>query len=145
MDPYDFDPMDFQSDLWFGSMASFTQLRELDMPCENLLHLPEGSMDEAVYIKDSIPSSLEYLYIGNVPRPLFTLLILNINSVLTRRRENSEFQALKKVSLEFNIAPFISEESGLELEDPDEMVSLRNLLWAQMAGLEEQGIETEYL
>ena len=138
--PYD----EFQPEpLWFGSMAEFTKIRELRMPCGNLFNMPRNPMDVAAYLKDNIPTSLEYLYIGSVLSRSLGFLTVNLTGVLAWR---SRFQALKKVGFELDMELLSPEEMEFSYASHDALSSMnmKGLLMSQFDVLQKEGIEAEF-
>lgn len=100
-------------------------------------------MDVAAYLKDNIPTSLEYLYIGSVLSRSLGFLTVNLTGVLAWR---SRFQALKKVGFELDIELLSPEEMEFSYVSHDALSSMnmKGLLMSQFGVLQKEGIEAEF-
>lgn len=84
-------------DEWFGSLADFTVLKDMRIRLPNLLDVryqPEPSIP----LPDILPQSLESLYIEGCKENSLSMLLSQIQLVLTKR--TPQFPALKRVDIE---------------------------------------------
>ena len=92
-----------------------------------------------------MPSSLEYLYIGNILRYSLGFLAYNLESVHTQRLERSGFPALKKIDFEMDQRLLMPGEVTLNVHCSDGVASmnLNEMLLSLMLGLKQEGIKIE--